>query len=179
MKMEFYFILLVILLNSEIVEFKPTAEECIEDSIKERNGRASLVVTAEVVEVFNAQDEEKYSAAIKVKRVFKGSVVLRNYVAIKQTSRFDDYYNKVVNITGLGNKHICVNSVKIGDTKVFFLVTDVNSRKLRLISSIVHISSYNLNLVDAVIQGMYLPLHEAKFIVLQSTDLSSVIHCYT
>ena len=167
--MELYFILLVILLISELVEFKPTTEGCIEDSIKERNERASLVVTAEVVKVFNAQDDEEYSAAIKIKRVFKGSTVLRNNNSFDKSSRFEDYYNKVVNISGLGDTHICVNSVKTGDTKVFFLTMDVNSRKLRLISSIVHISSYNLNLVDAVVQGMYLSSHVAKLIILQST----------
>lgn len=130
--------------------------DCVLEAIETRETRASVVLSAKVLDIFKTRRTVSYSANIQVKRVFKGEDIVTGITPMKVSHRsVYGNYNKVVKLTGLGNVDICDSDVIKGDTKIFFLGYNDTERVLSVKFSVLQISMYNLKRVEASVKSKY------------------------
>ena len=136
---------------------------CKEEPIETREKKASVIITAKVLNLMLDPNDDSLSIAkIQIKRVFKGSEIIHAIADERPNAVSDDSYNKVISIHGIGERSICENSVEKGDTRIFMLNLEYFGN-LRLSSSVIHISAYTLDLTDAAVNGkleIYLRIKE-------------------
>lgn len=130
-----------------------TSYSCIEEPLETREQKATVVVTAKVLDVGPDPYNEKLKVAnVQVKRVFKGTDVVFAISDERSGVVSEDTFNKVIPIYGIGETTICHSNVNEGDTKIFMLNLEYFGN-LRISSSIIPISSYNLDKTDAAVRG--------------------------
>ncbi|XP_053379585.1 agrin-like isoform X3 [Mercenaria mercenaria] len=128
--------------------------ECLESTVENKENNADVVVSAKVLELFKTRRKTTYSANIQIKRVFKGDEIIMSIPHLKVSHRsITGNYNKVVKLTGLGTSDICHSDVMKGDSKIFFLDYSVKARALKVMSSVMPISMYNLKRVEAAVRN--------------------------
>ena len=136
---------------------------CKEESIETREKKASVIITAKVLNLMlDPNDNDLRIAKIQIKRVFKGSEIIHAIADERPNAVSDDSYNKVISFHGIGERSICENSVEKGDTRIFMLNLEYFGN-LRLSSSVIHISAYTLDRTDAAVNGkleIYLRINE-------------------
>ena len=141
-----------------IKSFKPgdrDKEICIEESLEVREKRASVIITAKVLNLMiDPNDNDLSIAKVQIKRVFKGSDIIHAVADERPNMVSEDSYNKVIAIHGIGESSICVSVVKTGDTRIFMLKLEYFGN-LRISSSVIRISAYTLDRTNAAVKGKW------------------------
>ena len=128
-------------------------EICIEESIENREKRASVIITAKVLNLMlDPNDNDLSIAKVQIKRVFKGHDIINAVAGERANSVPEDSYNKVISIHRIGESSICESSVKRGDTRIFMLNLEYFGN-LRISSSAIRISAYTLDRTNAAVRG--------------------------
>ena len=126
---------------------------CIEEPIETREQKATVIITAKVLDLKPDPNNHNLSIAeSQIKRVFKGSDIIAAIDDERPNVNSDDSFNKVISVYGIGEYTICVNSVNKGDTRIFMLNLEYFGN-LRISSSIIPISAYTLDKTDAAVKG--------------------------
>ena len=161
---------------------------CVDPSVEERTLSADVIFTATVFKLYQeVKVDDMYTGEVQVKRVYKGESTVSAIEGLNLDTRAtrarSENYNKVVRITGLGDPDICVSSVRVRDTKVFFLKTDTEGGgDLRLSSSVIYISGYTLKQVDAAVNRKYVLANLYWFGILHTISICNILrqklNCY-
>ena len=126
---------------------------CVEDPIEEREQKCIVIVSAKVLNKEpDPKNNELEIAHIQIKRVFKGGDVIDAIDDERANVISKGRFNKVIPIHGIGERSICESSVDKGDTRIFMLDLEYFGN-LRISSSVIPISSYNLDRTDAAVTG--------------------------
>ncbi|XP_035225332.1 agrin-like [Stegodyphus dumicola] len=118
--------------------------ECPEERLKIRESMADVVLTGTVKRLYGGQDDQ-YSGEVLVKRVVKGDHLRAGESLI---------------VEGFGNEDICVSNVLMKDSKIF-LLSQLQTGRFKLNSSMLQINIPNLDKVTATVKGKQIiyPLH--------------------
>ena len=145
--------------NGKVIRHMPLKTDdkdmaiCNEESIETREKKASVIITAKVLNLMlDPNDNDLSIAKIQIKRVFKGPEIIHAIADERSNVVSEDSYNKVISIHGIGEHSICESSVEKGDTRIFMLNLEYFGN-LRLSSSVIHISAYTLDRTDAAVNG--------------------------
>ena len=126
---------------------------CIEDPLEIREQKSIVVISGKVLKKELDPNENHLEIAhVQIKRVFKGTDVVDAISDERPNVISDGSFNKVIPIYGIGEATICKSSVNKGDTRIFMLNLEYFGN-LRISSSIIRISSYNLDRTDAAVRG--------------------------
>lgn len=101
-----------------------------------REGAADVVLTATVKRLYTSLTDA-YSGEVLVKRVVKGDYIKAGETLI---------------VEGFGNKDICMNQASVKDSKIF-LLSQLQSGRFRMNSSMIQINSQNLDKITATVKG--------------------------
>ena len=135
-------------------------KECIKESIEVREKRASVIITAKVLNLMSDPNDNDLSIAkVQIKRVFKGSDIIHAVAEERPNMVSEDSYNKVIAIHDIGDSSICESSVNIGDTRIFMLKLEYFGN-LRISSSVIRISAYSLDRTNAAVKGKWFFLEQ-------------------
>lgn len=112
--------------------------ECSEERLKVREGASDVVLTGTVKRLYSGQ-EDLYSGEVLVKRVVKGDHIQSGETLI---------------VEGFGNKDICTSRVIAKDSKIF-LLSQLQTGRFRLNSSVIQINAPNLDKITATVKGKF------------------------
>ena len=130
-------------------------EECKEESIEVREKKASVIISAKVLNLMLDPNANDLSIAkVQIKRVFKGSDIIHAVADERPNMVSEDSYNKMIAIHGIGEGSICESSVNRGDTRIFMLKLEYFGN-LRISSSVIRISAYTLDRTNAAVKGKW------------------------
>ncbi|PRD23528.1 UNVERIFIED_CONTAM: Agrin [Trichonephila clavipes] len=115
--------------------------ECPEERLKIRESMADVVLTGTVKRLYSGQNN-LYSGEVLVKRVVKGDHLSPGESLL---------------VEGFGNVDICSSKVIVRDTKIF-LLSQLETGRFRLNSSMVRINAPNLDKITATVKGKTLSL---------------------
>lgn len=110
--------------------------ECLEERLKIREGAADVVLTGTVKRLYNGLGDF-YSGEVLVKRVVKGDYIKPGETLI---------------IEGFGNKDICSSQAFEKDSKIF-LLSQLQTGRFRLNSSVIQVNLPNLEKITATVKG--------------------------
>ncbi|XP_015922480.1 agrin [Parasteatoda tepidariorum] len=111
--------------------------DCPEERLKIREDQADVILTGTVKRLYGAQDG-LYSGEVLVKRVIKGDYIKSGESLI---------------VEGFGNPDICDSNGKIKDSKIF-LLSQLQTGRFRLNSSMVQMNTANLEKITATVKGV-------------------------
>ncbi|CAL1276407.1 unnamed protein product [Larinioides sclopetarius] len=111
--------------------------ECPEERLKVRENMADVVLTGTVRRLYGGQ-EGLYSGEVLVKRVVKGDHLRPGESLL---------------VEGFGNSDICTSKVIVRDSKIF-LLSQLETGRFRLNSSMVRINAPNLDKITATVKGI-------------------------
>lgn len=110
--------------------------ECLEERLKIREGAADVVLTSTVKRLYSGLGD-LYSGEVLVKRVVKGDYIKAGETLI---------------IEGFGNKDICSSQAIAKDSKIF-LLSQLQTGRFKLNSSVIQVNLPNLDKITATVKG--------------------------
>lgn len=110
--------------------------ECPEERLKIRETMADVVVTGTVKRLYSTRDDV-YSGEVLVKRVVKGGHLRAGESLL---------------VEGFGNADLCMSNAVVKDSKIF-LLSQLDTGRFRLNSSMVQINAPNLDKITATVKG--------------------------
>jgi len=111
--------------------------ECPEERLKMRESLADVILTGTVKRLYGGQ-EGIYSGEVLVKKVVKGDHIKAGESLI---------------VEGFGNADICESKSRMKDSKIF-LLSQLQTGRFRLNSSMVQINAPNLDKITATVKGI-------------------------
>ncbi|KAG8194887.1 hypothetical protein JTE90_029178 [Oedothorax gibbosus] len=111
--------------------------ECPEERLKVRETMADVVVTGTVKRLYSTR-EDVYSGEVLVKRVVKGGHLRAGESLL---------------VEGFGNADLCLSKAVVKDSKIF-LLSQLDTGRFRLNSSMVQINAPNLDKITATVKGI-------------------------
>lgn len=127
----------VLILITSVDSRRRRYRECSEERLKVRESAADVVLTGTVKRLYGAQHADLYSGEVLVKRVVKGDHIKAGETLI---------------VEGFGNKEICTSQTIPKDSKIF-LLSQLQTGRFRLNSSMIQINSPNLDKMTATVKG--------------------------
>ena len=127
--------------------------ECLRKPIELAEKDANVVFTGTIRD-FHKDNEHPpmLKAEVEVKRVMKGSNVVKSVAAVAPPGSMR-WNRKVVLVDGIGDPGICNSFAKQFDTRIFLLIKGENG-DLKLNSSLVRLTLNNILRANAAVHGL-------------------------
>ncbi|XP_054721708.1 agrin-like [Uloborus diversus] len=137
--LHFYALLSVVILQSIFLTEARRRRyyECPEERLKVRESAADIVLTGTLKRLYSGQGD-LYSGEVQVKRVIKGDHLKAGESLI---------------VEGFGNSDICTSKPILKDSKIF-LLSQLQTGRFRLNSSLIQINIANLEKIAATVKGV-------------------------
>lgn len=124
---------------------------CVSSAYKRRVCRETIKIQdrEEMADViFTGTVRRIYRQGLDKSRTYNAVVQLKNVLKCKMDTIFENF----IIVSGFGNKQMCDSDIKERDTRIF-LVGNVDINYFKLNSSLLRVSSENLDLIAASVNG--------------------------